>query len=125
MQQDVPADIRLTGGFVVATSMHSEREKSKAERVKRVLKVFACVAFLVISLGLWLVSGRSWLVLLLLSLPCYACEEWLGGKIFTEESRWSVSKSGFSIWRVIFGVVVVLLFFGVVFALQAILRKLF
>jgi hypothetical protein len=95
------------------------REEFKEGKIKTGLKIAACLTFLVFSLVLWLASGRSWLVLLLLSLPCYACEEWLGGKIFGEQSwlnRFSVSRSGFSIWRIVFGVIVVLCFFGAVYA---------
>jgi hypothetical protein len=44
------------------------------------LKAIACLAFLVLCLVLWLMSGRKWFVFLLLLLPCYACEEWLLGK---------------------------------------------
>ena len=91
-------------------SKDESREKLKEGRIKTGLKVAACLTFLAFSLVLWLMSGRSWLVLLLLSLPCYACEEWLSGKIFGEQSwlnRFSVSRSGFSIWRIVFGVIVV------------------
>lgn len=97
------------------------REKAKEGRLKAGLKVAGCVAFILFSLVLWFMSGFSWLVLLLLSLPCYACEEWLGGKIFGEQSwlnRFSVSRSGFSMWRIVFGVIVVLCFFGAVYILR-------
>ncbi len=109
-------------------SKDESREKFKEGRVKTGLKVAACLTFLVFSLVLWLMSGRSWLVLLLLSLPCYACEEWLGGKIFSEQSRFnrfSVSQSGFSIWRIVLGVIVVLCFFGIVYVARLIFLRWF
>lgn len=85
----------------------------------------ACLAFLVISLVLWLMSGRSWFVFLLLLLPCYACEEWLSGKIFTERSRWSTAESGFSFLRIIYGVILALLLFGAIYGLTLIVRWFF
>lgn len=82
------------------------------------LKAVACFAFLVLSLVLWLMSGRKWFVFLLLLLPCYACEEWLSGKIFSEHSRWSTAESGFSILRIVYGVILAVFLFGVIYALS-------
>ena len=81
------------------------------------LKGVACLAFLVMSVVLWLLSGRSWFVFVLLLLPCYACEEWLSGRIFTEPSRWSTAESGFSILRIIYGVILALLLLGLIYGL--------
>ena len=54
--------------------------------VSTALKVFACLAFLTFAVILWQASGGKWLVFLLLLLPCYACEEWLSEKIFSEHT---------------------------------------
>jgi hypothetical protein len=100
-------------------------EPTKKDRIGTGLKAMACLAFLVLSLVLWLMTGRSWLVFILLLLPCYACEEWLSGKMFTERSRWSTSESGFSIFRIIYGVILTLLLFGVIYGLTVIVRWFF
>ena len=98
---------------------------SSEDRLGTVLKGAACLAFLIISIFLWLKSGRSWLVLLLLLLPSYACQEWLSGKIFIERSRWSTAESGFSVLRIIYGVILTLLFFGAIYGLTLLARWLF
>ena len=90
------------------------------DRLGTGLKAVACLAFLVLSLVLWLMSGRKWFVFLLLLLPCYACEEWLSGKIFTERSRWSTAESGFSILRIAYGVILALLLLGAIYGLALI-----
>ena len=92
------------------------------DRLSTGLKALACLAFLAFSLLLWQVSGRRWFVFLLLLLPCYACEEWLSGKIFTEHSRWSTANSGFSILRIIYGVVLALLLIGLIYGLTLIVH---
>ena len=98
---------------------------SGKDKLSTGIKAVACLSFLVLSLVLWLMSGRKWFVFLLLLLPCYACEEWLSGKIFTERSRWSTSVSGFSILRIIYGVILTLLLFGVIYGLTVIVRWFF
>ncbi|HVS81143.1 MAG TPA: hypothetical protein VHE60_05370 [Pyrinomonadaceae bacterium] len=102
--------------------MNENTQENRIDRMKMVLKTAACVAVPLVCVVLWFLSGWNWFVLLLLSLLSFACEEWLGeqwlGKIFHEKSRWSVSNSGFSIVRIIFGVIVVLCFFGAVYALR-------
>ena len=62
-------------------------------------------------------SGRNWLVWLLLAIPAFLCEEWLADKVNANNSGWSTAEVGFSIRRIIYGVVIVLLFFGLVYSL--------
>ena len=83
-------------------------------------KVAACLLFLAISVGLWLSIETTWLkalYYLLFLLPTYACGEWLGSKVFSEERGLSISQTGFSIWRIAVGVCTVLALFGVVYGL--------
>jgi hypothetical protein len=94
-------------------------------RLSAGVKVVACLGSLAFALALWLISGRSWFVFLLLLIPCYACEEWLSAKIFTERSGWSTAESGFSILRIVYGVILALLLFGAVYGLAMIARWLF
>ena len=72
------------------------------------LKTIGCFAFTVVTLILWLVS-ENWFVFLLLFIPYYIFEEWLSSKLFSGHSRWSVAESGFSVLRIAFGVMIVLL----------------
>ena len=94
-------------------------------KLRTAVKAVACVVFLVLSLVLWLMSGRSWFVFLLLLIPCYACEEWLSAKIFTEHSRWSTTESGFSVLRIVYGLILALLLFGTIYGLALIVRWFF
>lgn len=96
-------------------------ENKKAAEIKKM----ACLAFLAFALTLWLISGRSWVVFLLLLIPCYACEEWLSEKIFTERSGWSTAESGFSVLRIMYGLILALLLFGAIYGLTLIGRWLF
>ena len=98
---------------------------SSKNRLSTRLKAVACLAFLVLSIVLWIVSGRSWLLWLLLLIPCFLCEEWLAEKVNTERSGWSTAEAGFSVWRILYGVILVLLFFGVVYGLTLIARWVF
>lgn len=77
-----------------------------ATKTRTAIVVLACIVFLAICFALWLASGRSWFVLLILFVPCYACGEWLSSKIFSERSGLSISNSGFSIVRIIYGTIV-------------------
>jgi hypothetical protein len=72
-----------------------------------------------------MMSGRSWLVWLLLAVPAFLCEEWLAGIVNLNNSRWSTTESGFSILRIVYGVVVVLLFFAAAYGLTLIADLIF
>lgn len=64
---------------------------------------------------LWLVSflllgvistSVGWVAIIPLAIPFYIFSEWLSGKLFTAEAGWSTSQTGFSLKRIIVGVVV-------------------
>ena len=88
------------------------------------LKVFACLAFLGLSFIVWLKSGRSWIVLLVVWVPSYLCSEWLASKIFNKDSRWG-ARSGFSFLRIIYGGVAALLVFGLAYGVQILFGQFF
>ena len=83
------------------------RPNSTRQKLGTTLKIFLCVTVLVLSVAVWLSSGRSWIAVLLLTFPVYLCEEWLSQALFKRGSRWSTAESGFSIVRILVGVVVV------------------
>lgn len=79
------------------------------------LKILACLTVVLLAAALFFVSGGGWLIFLLLFLPSYLCEEWLSMKLFGEQSplnRLSIAEAGFSVWRILLGVIVVLMLFG-------------
>ena len=83
------------------------------------LKVFACLAVVLLAAALFFVSGGGLLIFLLLFLPSYVCEEWLSIKLFGKQSplnRLSTAEAGFSLWRILLGVIVVLMLFGLAFS---------
>lgn len=101
----------------------SSRKAGKSiGKVRTAVGIIACIVFLGIS---WLVGLSNWILYLLLFIPCYACGEWLSGKIFAEGSGWSTAESGFSVLRIICGVILVLLLFGVIYGFSLIVRWLF
>jgi hypothetical protein len=75
--------------------------------------LFAACCILLLLLN----AALSWWVLLLLGLPMYLFLEWLGEKVFAEKYGWSTSHVGFSITRIILGVLLVLVFLGIIFLL--------
>jgi type IV secretory pathway VirB2 component (pilin) len=80
--------------------------------------IMACIVFLGIN---WLAGRSSWLLFLLLFIPCYACGEWLSTKIFSENSGLSLSRSSFSVLRIIYGVILASLLFGAIYIVELLL----
>lgn len=103
-------------------SVSSRAERKWIGKVRTGVGIIACIVFLGIS---WLAGRSSWLLFLLLFIPCYACGEWLSGKIFSERSGWSTAESGFSVLRIIYGVILTLLLLGVTYGLTMIVRWFF
>lgn len=89
------------------------------------LKVIGCLLFLIISCVLWLsidsALGRV-LYYLLFFLPTWFCGEWLSGKIFNDEVGSMISNSEFSVARIIFGVLFVVVLFGATWGLAALAK---
>src|SRR5687768_12947365 len=109
--------------------MESELNKNNGEklsgpaterRLTTRVKAIACVAFLLLIVILWVISERSFLLLVLLAIPAFLCEEWLADKVNIKNSGWSTAEVGFSIRRIIYGVIIVLLFFAAAYALSLI-----
>jgi hypothetical protein len=50
----------------------------------------------------------GWWMLVILALPIYAVAQWVGDKVFADKYRWSTEQVGFSLKRIIFGVLLVL-----------------
>jgi hypothetical protein len=74
--------------------------------MKTVFLVIGCIIFLIIAFVVWLASGRSWLVSGILLIPSWVCGDYLSDKIFSATRGRRISKKGFSVLRVIYGVVV-------------------
>lgn len=102
-------------------------ESSTRNKANDTLKLILCLLFLIASSGLWIVVGSQfrWLVFLLLVVPGYACGEWLSSKIFSENSGLSISQSGFSILRIIYGVIIAVALLGCIYILGLFLSRLF
>ena len=100
-------------------------DQPSTNRLSTRVKVVACVAFLVLSIILCLMSGRSWLLWIVLLIPCFLCEEWLADKVNIERSGWSTAEAGFSIWRILYALILLLLFFGAAYGLTLIARRFF
>ena len=62
--------------------------------MRGVIGSIACVIFLAIAFVVWLASGRSWLVWLMLLVPSYGCGEYLSSKLFSEQRGLSIAESG-------------------------------
>ena len=114
--------------FWKAAKLHGKPdERPPPNRFSDGVITVGCILFLIFSFGLWLSidsSGGKIFYAALFLIPNYCCGEWLGGKIFSEESGLSISKSGFSILRIIVGVLIVLVVFGVVFGIWLLIRLL-
>lgn len=86
------------------------------------LKVVGCLLFLILSCMVWLsidsTSGKV-LYYILFSLPTWFCGEWLSGKIFNNDVGEMISNSEFSVARIIFGVLFVIVLFGATWGLAA------
>ena len=85
-----------------------------------------CLLFLIFSFGLWMLVDSTLekvLYYVFLLLPNCFCAEWLAEKFLSKTSNLSVSNSGFSIVRIIVGVVVVLLLFGFAFGISVLLKS--
>jgi hypothetical protein len=69
-------------------------------------KTAICLVILVGS-AVWVlaaVSSVRWVLELLLFIPQVVCGEWLGRRYLGPDSRLSVANSGFSVLRILFGV---------------------
>jgi hypothetical protein len=108
-----------------STNNDNGGEPSSKDRLSTRLKVAGCVAFLVLSVALWMMSGRSWFLWLLLLIPCFLAEEYLAEKVNTQSSRWSTAESGFSVLRIVYGLILALLIFGAIYGLILIARWFF
>jgi hypothetical protein len=91
------------------------------------LEVTACILFLIISFLIWLSVESTFCKIVyyvLLLLPNYACGEYLGSKIFSKKSGLRIANSGFSLRRILLGVFFVFGFFGLVYGITLIMRRL-
>lgn len=86
------------------------------------IKIIACLLFLIVSGVLWLSIDSTFgrvIYWILFFIPSWFCGEWLFGKIFNDEAGRSISSEGFSLVRIIFGVLFVLAVFGFIYSLAA------
>jgi hypothetical protein len=104
------------------------RDQGKGDRSKMISDgaiTLCCVLFLIVSFGLWMVVDSSFektLYYVFFIIPNYVCAEWLAGKLFSKRSGLSVSQSGFSIMRIVVGVIFVIVVFGVAYGITALLK---
>jgi len=97
--------------------MNSEPNDAQASKKEgRVgLRVAICLFVLVGCWVLWFLLDRGWIIALGLSIVACLCGEYIGTRIFGGRAwleRLSVEQSGFSVWRIALGVLIVLLFFS-------------
>lgn len=81
-------------------------------KIGGLLLIIACCLFLFL-----LNAALSWWALPLLAAPVYLLLEWLGKKVFAEKYGWSTAQAGFSLTRIIFGVVLLASILGLIFIL--------
>ena len=62
-------------------------------------------------------AALSWWALLLLAVPGYLFLEWLGEKVFADKYGWSTAQVGFSLKRIILGVLLVVAMSGIILIL--------
>lgn len=98
-------------------------KRSKQSPLSDGAKATFCILFLAISAGIWLSLETTWaktLYYVVFLLPNYACSEWLGTKLFSEQRGLRISQAGFSVERIFVGVVTALALFGIVYGLALI-----
>lgn len=110
----------------MSTSEATSRGKIRTKH--STLKVIVTVLVLTACWGLWFLLERSWVTVLALSIVGCLAAEYLGFKLVSG-SRWfeqlSVEHSGFSIWRIILGVIGVVLIFVVVILARLLILRVF
>jgi hypothetical protein len=110
--------------------MNSDDSRCQAPELTKnsSLKMIVTLSILVGCWILWFVFARSWIVAILLSIIACVCGEFLGINIFSENrriNRLSVEHSGFSIWRVLLGVLIVLLIFSAIMGAGLVFSRVF
>lgn len=114
----------------VKEGVNSELSDEQTQDLEKqsALKVIITVLVLIGCWALWFLLNRGWLITLVLSIVGCLSAEYLGFKIFTR-NRWfdqlSVDHSGFSIWRILLGVIVVLLISGVIILARLLVVQVF
>ena len=92
------------------------------------LKVIISVLVLIACWALWFLLERSWITILVLSIVGCLVAEYLGFKLVSR-NKWfeqlSVEHSGFSIWRIILGVIVVVLIAVVIILARLLFLRIF
>ncbi len=111
-------------------SMNSEPNDAQASKKEgRVgLRVAICLFVLVGCWVLWFLLDRGWIIALGLSVVACLCGEYIGTRIFGGRAwfeRLSVEQSGFSVWRIALGVLMVLLFFSFIVLARLVFLKVF
>lgn len=86
-------------------------------KMRTVVLVLACIAFLIAAFAVWLASGRSWLVWAAVLIPSWICADYLSAKIFSAAHGRSISDRDFSIARILYGVVLGGLLVGGIYGL--------
>lgn len=110
--------------------MSSKRsdEQTQALDKQSTLKVIITVLVLIACWALWFLLVRSWVTILMLSIVGCLAAEYLGFKLLSR-NKWfeqlSVEHSGFSIWRIILGVIGVVLIAVVIILARLLFLRVF
>jgi hypothetical protein len=92
------------------------------------IKVIITVLVLIACWALWFLLEGGWVTILVLSIVGCLAAEYLGFKLLSR-NKWfeqlSVEHSGFSIWRIILGVIVVLLIAVVIILARLLFLRIF
>jgi hypothetical protein len=92
------------------------------------LKIIITLLVLIACWALWFLLERSWATLLVLSIVGCLAAEYVGFKLFSKNQGFeqlSVEHSGFSIWRIMLGVTVVLLISAMIILARLLFLRVF
>ena len=93
-------------------------ESQNTSWLAEIIKLIICVSFLIVSFLWWKSAGHfNWLFYLILLIPSWICSEYIFGKLAKKYSGLSTSESGFSIVRILYGLLIAILLLGVVYIL--------
>jgi hypothetical protein len=99
------------------------------ERESRLgLTLVICLLVLAGCWVLWFILDKGWIVALGLSIVACLCGEYIGSQILGGRpwfERLSVEHSGFSVWRIVLGVFLVLLVFSLIIVGRLIFLRVF
>jgi hypothetical protein len=109
------------------SSKRSDKQTQDLDK-QSTIKVIITVLVLIACWALWFLLKGGWVTILVLSIVGCLAAEYLGFKLLSR-NKWfeqlSVEHSGFSIWRIILGVIVVVLITVVIILARLLFLRVF